>query len=48
MHFRELTKEGYRMMAQDEGGQFHLGVASVGAGSYYFFQKIEYITRGDS
>jgi hypothetical protein len=42
--FRNLTREGYRMMAQDEGGQFHLGIASVGSGSYYFFQKIEYIT----
>ena len=44
MAFSDLTREGYRLMAQDEGGQFHLGIASVGAGSYYFFQKIEYVT----
>jgi len=42
--FSDLTREGYRLMAQDEGGQFHLGIASVGIDSYYFFQKIEYVT----
>jgi len=46
--FSDLTREGYRLMAQDEGGQFHLGIASVGAGSYYFFQKIEYVTLSDN
>ena len=46
--FSDLTREGYRLMAQDEGGQFHLGIASVGAGSYYFFQKVEYITPNNS
>jgi len=48
MAFSDLTREGYRLMAQDEGGQFHLGIASVGAGSYYFFQKIEYVTLSDN
>jgi len=42
--FSDLTREGYRMMAQDEGGSFHLGIESVGTNSFYFFQKIEYIT----
>jgi hypothetical protein len=42
--FSKLTQEGYRLMAQDEGGSFHLGLESVGSNSFYFFQKIEYIT----
>jgi len=42
--FSKLTQEGYRMMAQDEGGSFHLGLESVGTNSFYFFQKIEYVT----
>ena len=42
--FSKLTKEGYRLMAQDEGSSLNLGIGSAGLNSFYFFQKIEYIT----
>jgi hypothetical protein len=45
--FSKLTKEGYRLMAQDEGSSLNLGVGSAGLNSFYFFQKIEYITVKD-
>ena len=43
--FSDLTREGYRMMAQDEGGSLNLGIGTAGIDSTYFFQKIEYITQ---
>ena len=42
--FSKLTKEGYRLMVQDEGSSLNLGIGSAGLNSFYFFQKIEYIT----
>ena len=42
--FSKLTKEGYRLMVQDEGSSLNLGIGSAGLNSFYFFQKIEHIT----
>ena len=38
--YSDLTKEGYRLMAQDEGKTGGTGSASGGVNSYYYFQKI--------
>jgi len=39
----DLTKEGYRLMAQDEGKSGSSGGLSGGVDSYYYFQKMEYV-----
>lgn len=41
MAFKDLTKEGYRLMAIDEGKESSF--ASGGINSYYYFQKIKYV-----
>jgi len=41
---RDLTKEGYRLMAQDEGASAGGGGITGGISSYYYFQKIEFVT----
>lgn len=42
--YSDLTREGYRLMAQDEGGSIHTGIISAGVNAYFYFQKIEYVT----
>ena len=42
--FSDITKEGYRLMAQDEGSSVIVGFVNAGMDSYYYFQKIEYIS----
>ena len=44
--YDDLTKEGYRCVAQDEGMQVSVGVVSGGINSYYYFQKIECVGCG--
>ena len=44
--FDELTKEGYRMMAQDDGSEAHSTGFSGGINSYYYFQKIDAVSVG--
>ena len=48
--FDDLTKEGYRCVAQDEGMQAEMGLPGIslsgGLNSYYFFQKIECVSCG--
>ena len=46
--FDDLTRDGYRLMAQDEGKEGHAGITSGGVDSYYYFQKIEYVSYRDS
>ncbi|MDE0526603.1 MAG: hypothetical protein OXM00_08965 [Paracoccaceae bacterium] len=41
--FDDLTREGYRCVAQDEGKEASGGTFAGGVDSYYYFQKIEYI-----
>ena len=41
--FSDLTKEGYRLMTQDEGSSISFGGVSGGMNSYYYFQKIKYV-----
>lgn len=41
--FSQLTKEGYRLMAQDEGMQAG-GSVSGGVNSTYYFQKISLVS----
>ena len=47
--FSDLTKEGYRLVAQDKGSQdIGLNVTkniTKKDTSYYYFQKIEYVTK---
>ena len=38
-----VTKEGYRLMAIDEGMTISTGGVSGGINSIYYFQKIEYV-----
>ena len=42
--FSDLTREGYRLMAQDEGGSINAGFVSAGVNAYFYFQKIKYVT----
>jgi hypothetical protein len=43
--YSDLTKEGYRLMVQDEGKEGSFGGLSGGIDSYYYyFQKIEFVT----
>jgi len=47
--FSDLTREGYRLMAQDEGGSLNLGgIVSAGVNAYFYFQKIKYVTSDNS
>jgi len=41
--YDDLTKEGYRLMAIDEGKETSAGGISGGVSSYYYFQKMEYV-----
>ena len=41
--YSDLTKEGYRLMAQDEGKSGNTGGLTGGVDSYYYFQKMEYV-----
>ena len=41
--FDEVTKEGYRLMAIDEGKTANAGGFSGGANAYFYFQKMEYV-----
>lgn len=41
--FDDLTKEGYRLMAQDEGKTGGDNTFSGGVNSYWYFQKMEYV-----
>ena len=38
--FDDVTKEGYRLMAIDEGKATNIGGVTAGVSSYYYFQKI--------
>ncbi len=46
--FSDITKQGYRLIVQDEGGSVNIGIINAGMDSYYYFQKIEYITLRDN
>lgn len=46
--FSDITKEGYRLMAQDEGSSVNVGFVNAGMDSYYYFQKIEYISLNNN
>ncbi len=46
--YSDLTREGYRLMAQDEGGSINAGIISAGVNAYFYFQKIEYVTLSDN
>ena len=46
--YSDLTKEGYRLMAQDEGKSGSSGGLTGGVDSYYYFQKIEFVTLNTS
>ncbi len=41
--YSDLTKEGYRLMAQDEGKSGSTGGLTGGVDSYYYFQKMKYV-----
>ena len=41
--FDEVTKEGYRLMAIDEGKTANAGGFSGGANAYFYFQKMDYV-----
>ena len=41
--FDDLTKEGYRLMAHDEGKEGGSGGLTGGMNSYFYFQKMEYV-----
>lgn len=41
--FSDLTKEGYRLMVQDEGTSIAFIGLQGGINSFYFFQKIKYV-----
>lgn len=41
--YDDLTKEGYRLMAIDEGVQGSSGGLAGGINAYFYFQKIEFI-----
>lgn len=46
--FSDLTREGYRLMAQDEGKTAGSGSFSGGVDSRYYFQKIQYVSNNSS
>jgi len=41
--YDDLTAEGYRLMAIDEGKQASTGGISGGANAYFYFQKMDYV-----
>jgi len=42
--FDDLTKEGYRCIAHDEGAEGGSGLGATGGiNSYFYFQKMEYV-----
>ena len=41
--YSDLTKEGYRLMAIDEGKEAQAGGLTGGANAYFYFQKIDYV-----
>lgn len=43
--YSDLTREGYRLMVQDEGKQIGQDYAG-GTNSYYYFQRIKYVGSG--
>lgn len=42
--YDDLTKEGYRLMAIDEGKETTAGGFTGGSNAYFYFQKIDYAT----
>ena len=42
--YDDLTKEGYRLMAIDEGKEIAGGGITGGSSAYFYFQKIDYVT----
>jgi hypothetical protein len=42
--YSDLTKEGYRLMAQDEGKTASMGGLSGGVDSRYYFQNMKYVS----
>ena len=41
--YDDLTAEGYRLMAIDEGKQAQSGMLTGGANAYFYFQKMDYV-----
>ena len=41
--FDDVTKEGYRLMAIDEGKEANIGGVTAGVSSYYYFQKMDFV-----
>ena len=41
--FDQVTREGFRLMAIDEGKEASAGGFSGGTSSYYYFQKMDYV-----
>ena len=39
----QITKEGYRLMAIDEGQTASSGTWSAGINAYFYFQKMKYV-----
>ncbi len=44
--YDDLTNQGYRLMAHDEGKEGSAGGISGGINSYFYFQKIEFVSVG--
>ena len=44
MAYSDLTREGYRLMAEDEGGSINAAFVKMGVNAYFYFQKIKYVT----
>ena len=40
--FDDLTKEGYRLLAHDEGKEASSGSITGGINSYFYFQKTDF------
>jgi len=41
--YDDVTKEGYRLMAIDEGVQSSSGGLAGGISAYFYFQKMEFV-----
>lgn len=48
MAFDDLTKEGYRLMAIDEGKETSGGNIAGGVNSYYYFQNMKYVSSSST
>ena len=48
MAFDDLTKEGYRLMAIDEGKEASGGNIAGGVNSYYYFQNMKYVSSSSA